>query len=329
MLTPPARAVPLLPFKRVPASWAEQTNAPRGHTPAPGNKRRPSTDAVPRKNISLIPRNPCCKKRAELQSLRTENDALFQTRILFEDKFTARRRCVPQEQAVPSPASSRKPPRRTWSGRMQPVLRSKTSHAHAQRSRVRPASARSCAKSLLPAARRRGGIAAPLPADRKNGMPCPCLCLPPSRRLRPPAALLLLRAALRKRRRLPNLSFQRRTNDERHYSRLSRAQRNALLPSFGVFSSQSGAVLRSEACTSGKRCPSCSPCPEKRLSAAAETVFGRIASRPDFRQKAPHSAGKRPLRPASEFPRSFHSHLDLFPMTNHVETVCLMSRKEK
>ncbi len=90
----------------------------------------------------------------------------------------------------------------------------------------RPASARSCAKSLLPAARRRGGIAAPLPADRKNGMPCPCLCLPPSRRLRAPAALLLLRAALRKRRaRPPNLSFQRRTNDACHNSRLSRAQK--------------------------------------------------------------------------------------------------------
>lgn len=126
MLTPPARAVPILPFKRVPASWAEQTNAPGVHTPAPGNKRRPSTDAVPRKNISLIPRNPCRKKRAELQSLRTENDALFQARILFEDKFTARRRCVPQEQAVPSPASSRKPPRRTWSGRMRPVPRLRT-----------------------------------------------------------------------------------------------------------------------------------------------------------------------------------------------------------
>ena len=126
MLTPPARAVPLLPFKRAPASWAEQTNVPGVHTPAPGNKRRPSTDAVPRKNISLIPRNPCRKKRAELQSLRTENDALFQARILFEDKFTARRRCVPQEQAVPSPASSRKPPRRTWSGRMRPVPRLRT-----------------------------------------------------------------------------------------------------------------------------------------------------------------------------------------------------------
>ena len=116
-------------------------------------------------------------------------------------------------------------------------------------------------------------------------MPCPCLCLPPSRRLRPPAASLLLRASLRKRRRLPNLSFQRRTNDARHNSRLNRAQRNALLPPFGDFSSQSGAVLRSEACTSGKRCPSCSPCPEKRLSAAAETVFGRIAFPPDSGKK--------------------------------------------
>lgn len=165
-----------------------------------------------------------------------------------------------------------------------------------------PASARSSAKSLLPAARRRGGIAAPLPADRKNGMPCPCLCLPPSRRLRPPAASLLLRAALRKRRRLPNLSFQRRTNDARPNS-LSRAQRNALrLLPFGDFSSQSGAVLRPGASLPEKRCPSCLPCPEKSLSTAAEAVFAadRLPSR--FRQKAPHSAGKRPLRPASEFP---------------------------
>lgn len=130
------------------------------------------------------------------------------------------------------------------------AARSKTSHAHAQRSRaVRHPHA------VAPKA------CSPLP---EGACPAPCLCLPPSRRLRAPAALLLLTAALRKRRaRLPNLSFQRRTNDERHNSRLSRAQRNALLPPFGDFSSQSGAVLRSEACTSGKRCPSCSPCPEK------------------------------------------------------------------
>ena len=189
------------------------------------------------------------------------------------------------------------------------AARSKTSHAHAQKSRaVRHPHAvprKDC--SPLPEG---GGTRhrCPSACRPKNDKPFPCFCLPPSRRLRPPAASLLLRAALHKRRRLPNLSFQRRTNDARHNSRLSRAQRNALLPPFGDFSSQSGAVLRSEACTSEKRCPSCLPCPEKSLSAAAEAVFAtdRLPSR--FRQKAPHSAGKRPLRPASEFPRSFRSH---------------------
>lgn len=223
MLTPPARAVPLLPFKRVPASWAEQTNAPGVHTPAPGNKRRPSTDAVPRKNISLIPRNPCRKKRAELQSLRTENDALFQARILFEDKFTARRRCVPQEQAVPSPASSRKPPRRTWSGRMRPVPRL---HTHMLRDAVPSGIRTQLREKPAPRCPKAGRHRCPSACRPKKQHACPMLCLPPSRRLRAPAALLLLRAALRKRRaRPPNLSFQRRTNDACHNSRLSRAQK--------------------------------------------------------------------------------------------------------
>ena len=235
MLTPPARAVPRRPGGRAPAAGAEQTNVPGVHTPAPGNKRRPSTDAVPRKNISLIPRNPCRKKRAELQSLRTENDALFQARILFEDKFTARRRCVPQEQAVPSPASSRTPPRRTWSGRMRPVPRLRT-HMFREAVPVRHPHAvprKDC--SPLPEG---GGTRhrCPSACRPKNDMPCPCLCLPPSRRLRPPAASLLLRAALRKRRaRLPNLSFQRRTNTPRYNSHLSRAQKKRLAAPFRKF----------------------------------------------------------------------------------------------
>ncbi len=107
------------------------------------------------------------------------------------------------------------------------AARSKTSHAHVQRSRaVRHPHAvprKDC--SPLPEG---GGTRhrCPSACRPKNDMPCPCLCLPPSRRLRPPAASLLLPAALRKRRaRLPNLSFQRRTNDACHNSRLSRAQK--------------------------------------------------------------------------------------------------------
>ncbi len=171
-----------------------------------------------------------------------------------------------------------------------------------------PASARSSAKSLLPAARRRGGIAAPLPADRKNGMPCPCLCLPPSRRLRPPAASLLLRAALRKRRRLPNLSFQRRTNDARPNS-LSRAQRNALrLLPFGDFSSQSGAVLRPGASLPEKRCPSCLPCPEKSLSTAAEAVFAADRLPVSIPAKSPAQRRETAFAACFRIPRSFRSH---------------------
>lgn len=81
-----------------------------------------------------------------------------------------------------------------------------------------------------------------------------------------------------------------------------------LLPPSEVSLHKAGAVLRPGASLPEKRCPSCLPCPEKSLSAAAEAVFAtdRLPSR--FRQKAPHSAGKRPLRPASEFPRSFRSH---------------------
>ena len=154
----------------------------------------------------------------------------------------------------PSPPPLRPESRRTWSGRMRPVPRL---HTHMLREAVpsgirtqfREKPAPRCPKAgrhRCPSAcrpKKRHALPMPLPSAVAKA--------PPSGRLASPA------------RRLPNLSFQRRTNDARHNSRLSLAQRNALLPPCGGFSSQSGAVLRPEACTSEKLCPSCLPCPEK------------------------------------------------------------------
>lgn len=183
-LTPPARAVPLLPFKRVPASWAEQTNAPGGHTPVPGNKRRLSTDAVPRKNISLIPRNPCRKKRAEPKSAPQKNVASCP-----EACTSGKRRPVPGPNSFrgqihgasavcaagagrPLPRFVQKAalPRRTCSGRMRPVPRLRT---HMLRKAVPSGIRTQFREKTAPRCPKAGGrgIAAPLPADRKTTSP--------------------------------------------------------------------------------------------------------------------------------------------------------------
>lgn len=201
----------------------------------------------------------------------------------------------------PSPPPLRPESRRTWSGRMRPVPRL---HTHMLREAVpsgirtqfREKPAPRCPKAgrhRCPSAcrpKKRHALPMPLPSAVAKA--------PPSGRLASPA------------RRLPNLSFQRRTNDARPNS-LSRAQRNALrLLPFGDFSSQSGAVLRPGASLPEKRRPSCSPCPEKSLSAAAEAVFATDRLPVPISGKKPRTAPRNGLcrPPASEFPRSFRSH---------------------
>lgn len=113
MLTPPARVVPLLPFKRAPASWAEQTNAPGVHTPAPGNKRR----LMPR-SLHLGETTPCSRPE-------------------FFSRTNSRRVGSVCRRSRPSPPPLR-PESRPASKDVfrENAARSKTSHAHAQRSRA-------------------------------------------------------------------------------------------------------------------------------------------------------------------------------------------------
>lgn len=100
------------------------------------------------------------------------SDALFQTRILFEDKFTARRQCVPQEQAVPSPASSRKPP--CLEGRVPGECGPFQDFARTCSEKPCPSGIRTqFREKTAPRCPKAGGrdIAAPLPADRKTTCP--------------------------------------------------------------------------------------------------------------------------------------------------------------